>query len=223
MRALFLTAILLLVAIQAAVAGQSGKSESSAVSATITDFDGVAVQISALQFRYTVKGTKEAVIHPNQPLVLREGGTFSTVGGEKSPKRDLPTLYIEISARQSAGYWQDTLSFELADLKRLTFEPQSNISQKDRPQLEIEKRDGSVYVFAGNRFEERAVSGQKVKEFPTSGWEYGGKTADGDEVRLTYIEDGWVGQIQTPLGKPSEFLMPGGFHEIAFHSNSNPS
>jgi hypothetical protein len=223
MRTLSLTAILLLVAIQAAVAGQSGKSESSAVSATITDFDGVAVQISGLQFRYTVKGTKEAVIHPNQPLVLREGGTFSTAGGGKSPKRDLPTLYIEISARQSTGYWQDTLAFELADLKRLTFEPQTNISQKDRPQLEIEKRDGSVYVFAGNRFEERSASGQKVKEFPISGWEYGGKTAGGDEVRLTYIEDGWVGQIQTPLGRPSEFLMPGGFHEIAFHSNSNPS
>ena len=74
MRTLSLAAILLLVAIQAAVAGQSGKSESSAISATITDFEGVAVQISGLQFRYTVKGTKEAVIHPNQPLVLREGG-----------------------------------------------------------------------------------------------------------------------------------------------------
>ena len=82
---------------------------------------------------------------------------------------------------------------------------------------------GPFTFFAGNRFEERSASGQKVKEFPIGGWEYGGKTADGDEVRLTYIEDGWVGQIQTPLGKPSEFLMPGGFHEIAFHSNSNPS
>lgn len=221
MRALFLTAILLVVAIQATVAGQSTRSEPSMVSATITDFDGVTVQISGLKFRYTVKGTKEAVIDGTQPLVLREGGTFSTSRGGKSPKRDLPTLYVELSARQSAGYWHDTLAFDLSDLKRLTFEPQRNISQKDKPQLEVEKHDGSVYLFAGDRFEERTASGQKVKEFPISGWEYGGTTAGGDEVRLTHIEDGWIGQIQTPLGKPSEFLMPGGFHQIEFHSTSN--
>jgi hypothetical protein len=222
MRALFLTAILLVAATQA-VAGQPTKSEPSMVSATITDFDGGTVQISGLKVRYTVKGTKEAVIDGTQPLVLRESGTFSTSRGGKSPKRDLPTLYIEVSARQGTGYWHDTLAFELADLERLTFEPQRNISQKDMPQLEITKHDGAVYLFAGDRFEERTATGQKVKEFPISGWEYGGKTAGGDDIALTYIEDGWVGQIQTPLGKSSEFLMAGGFHQIDFHSNSKPS
>ncbi|MGB9072771.1 MAG: hypothetical protein WCC22_08870 [Terriglobales bacterium] len=222
MRAFSLTAIWLMIAIQAAVAGQPVRAESSAVSATITDFDGVKVQVSAVKIRYTIEGTRQPVIDRTQPLRLREDGAFSTARDGKSPKRDLPTLYILLSARQGTGYWHDTLSFDLADLKRITFEPQRNISQEDRPQLEVEKRDGSVCVFAANRYEERNASGEKVKEFPISHWEYGGEIAGGDSARLTSIEDGFVGRVQTPLGKLSEFLMTGGFHQIEFYSETVP-
>jgi hypothetical protein len=192
---LALMAAVLTFAVSGGVTGQATKAGSASVSATLTDGDGVTVEVSDLKGHYYIS-------------------TRIKKGPEQGVYWDLSTLYVTLSGQQGASYWTDTLSFGFSELKRLSYEPQTNISQKDRPRLELEKRDGSVYVITGNHFEQRNASGERIKEFAITRWEYGGKIG-GDEASL----NSFVGHTQTPLGRPGEFsINEGAVRQIQFRS-----
>ena len=203
----------IVLAVPSPVAVQTAKKEPSAVNAKITD-GTTTVDVSDLKLRYIITTRRDPVT-------------------SHSPSWDLATLYISISGRTGSSFWNDQLAFELTELKRLEYEGEydENGSRREHgPRLQIEKRDGSIRILVAEPtgvtgpgyFEERNSSGETLKRFPISHWEYGGKiggdTAEGSSMSF------FVGRVQTPLGTPGDFSLNDlAMRRIDFYTEVAPS
>ena len=118
---------------------------------------------------------------------------------------ELPRIGVTVSGLLGAARWSETLSFELAELKRLSFSPEPHNLRR----LEIARRNGSVLTITPTSFEEHDVSGRVLKQAALNDWTF--------DIRGASPLVGFVSRTTSPLGTETAFSISlGSVRSIVF-------